>query len=70
MGAWSENEFGVKTLPPRAYLFAGTSSQGKIDAVISTFGKVLLHRHDVYDRYLVGGGEATVMFQLWSCVTW
>ena len=64
MGAWAEHEFGVKTLPPRAYLFAGTSGAAKIDAVVGTFGRVLFHRHDVYDRYLVSGGNAAVMFQL------
>jgi hypothetical protein len=68
MGSWSECEFGVKTLPPRAYLFAGTSGREKIDAVIGSFDKVLLHRHDVYERYLVRGdkGDASVMFQLYG----
>jgi purine-nucleoside phosphorylase len=66
MGAWAEHEFGVKILPPRAYLFAGPSSAGRIGAVIGSFGKVLFHRHDVYDRYLVTGGDATVMFQLYG----
>jgi purine-nucleoside phosphorylase len=68
MGSWSECEFGIKTLPPRTYLFAGTSSQEKIDAVIGAFDKVLLHRHDVYERYLVSSatGEASVMFQLYG----
>jgi hypothetical protein len=68
MGSWAENEFGSKTLPPRAYLFAGNSTREKIDAVISSFNKVLFHRHDVYERYLVSGegGHATVMFQLYG----
>ena len=66
MGAWAEHEFGVKTLPPRAYLFAGTSGASKIDAVVGSFGKVLFHHQDVYDRYLVSGGDATVMFQLYG----
>lgn len=66
MGAWAEHEFGIKTLPPRAYLFAGTSGAAKIDAVVGSFGKVLFHHHDVYDRYLVSGGDATVMFQLYG----
>ena len=66
MGAWAEHEFGVKTLPPRAYLFAGTSDRAKIDAAISGFDKVLVHRHDVYERYLVSGSDATVMFQLYG----
>jgi hypothetical protein len=68
MGSWAENEFGVRALPPRAYLFAGTSSREKIDAVISSFGIVLFHRHDVYERYLVSseGGDAAVMFQLYG----
>ena len=66
MGAWAEHEFGVKKLPPRAYLFAGTSSKAKIEATISTFNKVLFHRHDVCERYLVSGGDATVIFQLYG----
>lgn len=68
MASWSECEFGVKTLPPRAYLFAGESTREKIDTVVNTFDKVLLHRHDVYERYLVTGkgAGATVMFQLYG----
>ena len=66
MGAWAEHEFGVKTLPPRAYLFAGTSGRAKIDAAIGEFDKVLVHRHDVYERHLVSGSDATVMFQLYG----
>lgn len=68
MGSWSECEFGIKTLPPRAYLFAGTSDREKIDAAIGSFDKILLHRHDVYERYLVSSakGEASVMFQLYG----
>jgi purine-nucleoside phosphorylase len=68
MGSWSECEFGIKTLPPRAYVFAGPSSRDKINAVIGSFEKVLFHRHDVYERYLVGADEAaaSVMFQLYG----
>jgi hypothetical protein len=68
MGSWAENEFGIKTLPPRTYLFAGNSTREKIDAVIGSFGKVLFHRHGVYERYLVSGegGHAIVMFQLYG----
>lgn len=68
MGSWAESEFGVKTLPPRAYLFAGLSGQNKIDAVVGAFGKALLHRHDVYERYLISGakGDVSVMFQLYG----
>lgn len=68
MGNWAKSEFGIKTLPHCAYLFAGTSERAKIDDVINSFGKVLFHRHDVYERYLVAGdqGEATVMFQLYG----
>jgi len=68
MGSWSEGEFGIKTLPPRAYLFAGTSGREKIDAVVGALGTVLLHRHDVYERYLVSGnkGDVSVMFQLYG----
>jgi len=66
MGAWAKYEFGATTLPPRAYLFAGTSSRDKIDAVVSSFGKVLFHRHDTYERYLLTGRDATVMFQLYG----
>lgn len=64
MGNWAESEFGVKTLPPRAYLFAGTSGRTKIDAIVNSFGTVLHHQHDVYERYLVQ--DATVMFQLYG----
>jgi len=68
MGSWVESEFGVITLPPRAYLFAGLSNREKIDAVLDSFGKVLYHRHDLYERYLVGGAgaEASLMFQLYG----
>lgn len=68
MGSWSEHEFGTATLPPRAYLFAGSSSREKINAVVGAFDKVHFHRHDVYERYLVGGpkAEASVMFQLYG----
>lgn len=68
MGKWAKSEFGVETLPPRAYLFAGTSERAKIDQVINSFGKVLFHRHDVCERYLVSGkkGDATIMFQLYG----
>jgi len=68
MGSWSECEFGVETLPSRAYLFAGISGREKIDAVVGSFDEILLHRHDVYERYLVSGakGETSVMFQLYG----
>jgi purine-nucleoside phosphorylase len=68
MGSWSENEFGVKTLPPLAYLFAGASTREKIDAIVNSFDEILVHRYDVYERYLVGGdkGEAAIMFQLYG----
>ena len=68
MGKWAESEFGVKTLPPRAYLFAGASTRPKIDAVVNSFGKVLFHQHGIIERYLVEGekGGATIMFQLYG----
>jgi purine-nucleoside phosphorylase len=68
MGRWAEAEFGRKILPPRAYLFAGVSRPEKVDAIISTFGTVLLHRQDVYERFLVSGtkGEVSIMFQLYG----
>lgn len=66
MGAWAEIEFGVKILPSRAYLFAGISGKEKIDAVVGSFDRVLVHRHDCYERYLVSGSEAAVMFQLYG----
>jgi purine-nucleoside phosphorylase len=68
MGSWSEHEFGTATLPPRAYLFAGSSSREKIDAIVGAFDNVHFHRHDVYERYLVGGAKAevSVMFQLYG----
>ncbi len=68
MGKWAESEFGVKTLPPRAYLFAGPSTRPKVDAVVNTFGKVLFHQYVVSERYLVDGekGGATILFQLYG----
>ena len=68
MGRWAESEFGVSILPPHAYLFAGSSSRKKIDAILGDFGKVLYHRQDVYDRYLLSGTreDAIVVFQLYG----
>lgn len=68
MGKWAESEFGVKSLPPLAYLFAGSSTRPKIDAVVNSFGKVIFHQQDVYERFLVYGekGGATIMFQLYG----
>jgi hypothetical protein len=68
MGRWAESEFGVATLPHRAYVFAGPSNREKIDAILGSFGKALVHRHDIYERYLVGdaGGDAAFIFQLYG----
>ncbi len=68
MGLWAEAEFGVKLLPQRAYLFAGPSGREKVNAIVNIFGKVLFHRHDVYERYVLkgAGGDASVMFQLYG----
>jgi hypothetical protein len=68
MSRWAKSEFGVETLPKRAYLFAGGSTREKIEAVIGCFDKVLSHAHDVYERFLVTSdkGDAAVMFQLYG----
>lgn len=57
MGRWPESEFGVAAQPRRAYLFAELSVREKIEAVLGEFGKVTVHRHDVYERYIVDGAE-------------
>ncbi len=68
MGKWAKSEFGIETLPSRAYLFAGPSERVKIDQVVNSFGQVLFHQHGISERYLVSGknGDAIVMFQLYG----
>jgi hypothetical protein len=53
MGNWAKHEFGRDTLPNRCYLFAGTTPDHVKNSILEHYEEIILHRHDVYERYIV-----------------
>ena len=57
MGNWAMHEFGKDKLPKRCYLFAGTTPEYVKNSILEHYNEVILHKHDVYERYIVKDKE-------------
>lgn len=68
MGKWSQWEFGRDQLPLRAFIFGGNTSRAIIDRVIGSYDRILFHKHDNYEPYLVktAGQETLLAFQVYG----
>lgn len=57
MGNWTIHEFGKDKLPKRCYLFAGTTPEHVKNSILQHYNEIVLHKHDVYERYIVKDKE-------------
>ena len=70
MGVWAKHEFNREILPEVCYLFAGTADEETKQKVLSKFGEIKFHKHDMYERYIVSDGnvEYVLIFQVYGAI--
>jgi hypothetical protein len=68
MGRLSKWELERDHLPSLAMLFGGNTSRSSIERIVGRYERVVFHKHDNYEPFLVdaGGREALLVFQLYG----
>ena len=68
MGDWSKWELGRERLPERAIIFGGNTPRSSIDRMVNSYDRVLFHKHDNYEPFIVesNGAEMLLAFQVYG----